>query len=76
MGIHCTVSGDVPGRQSKSILPDYEIKSRKQGGSRWYVMDKSTNKKVYDGKRKSDCESFIAGDANLYYLSASHRWGR
>jgi hypothetical protein len=75
MGIRCTESGDVPGHQTKSILPDYEIRSRKQGGSRWYVFDKSSGKLAYNGKRKSDCEHFIAGDADLYFLSASHRWG-
>jgi len=76
MGVWCTSKGPKIGRKTKSILPDYEIRYRKQGGKPWYIFEKGEGKMVYSSSKKEDCDQWLASNNDLCGLVASHPWGR
>jgi hypothetical protein len=69
-------SGDIIGRKTKSIIPDYEIRYRKQGGRPWYVYEKGEQKMAFSCGSEEECKNWLDCRADLFRLAASHAWGR
>jgi len=75
MGIRYTADGQEVGYHSGSILPKYEIRTRKQGGKKWYVFNLDHSKQAFEADTRRECIEYCLGNANLYHLVSTHEWG-